>query len=151
MAYADTVRNSSATLETVADSIDGIFAASGVISLSTYAPTYSASGSMTFTSVTAGYARYWRTTDLVRVSVYATGTIGGTLGQFIYVSLPVAPAMTGEPLVAFYRSAGGTPKLAIAYVNSTTGDHVAVGMPDASNWPATGASSSIVINGYYEV
>jgi len=60
----------------------------------TYAPTFDASGTMTFTSVTAHIARYCQIGKLVTLQIYATGTTGGTAAAGLRFSLPIAPAYT---------------------------------------------------------
>ena len=63
-----------------------------------WTPTYSASGSMTFTSVTTNYAYYRVLSDEIEIWLRATGTTGGTASNIIYYSLPVIPS---EERVAF--------------------------------------------------
>ena len=58
---------------------------------STWAPSYGASGSMTFTSVTTNHARYLQIGKFVFFTVRATGTVGGTPSQILTFTLPVAP------------------------------------------------------------
>jgi len=52
-------------------------------------PTYGASGSMTFTSVTTHFAFFKLDGDYLDVNVHATGTTGGTASNTITVSLPL--------------------------------------------------------------
>ncbi len=77
MAYADTLRTSAGTLEIAAGLIEGIASSTYPLTWSTWSPTYGASGSMTFTSVTTTAARYARIGKLVLVNFYFGGTRNG--------------------------------------------------------------------------
>lgn len=60
----------------------------------TYSPTYAASGSMTFTSVTTNFAKYLKTGRRVEVLIDASGTTGGTASNNLQFSLPVSANVT---------------------------------------------------------
>lgn len=60
-----------------------------------YTPTYDASESMTFTSVTSFIARYIRIGDMVALQVTATGTTGGTASNSLTFTLPITAAASG--------------------------------------------------------
>lgn len=69
-----------------------------------YTPTYSAGGSMTFTSVTTSSARYTIRQNLVRLYLDFTGTTGGTASTSIIATLPITassnirvPAIMEDP------------------------------------------------------
>lgn len=61
--------------------------------VTTWTPTYSAKGSMTFTSVTTHYANYTRNKDntSIYVEIKATGTLGGTASTEIKFTPPITP------------------------------------------------------------
>lgn len=60
-----------------------------------YQPVYSASGSMTFTSVATDYVRYQIQRDICYVILRSTGTTGGTASTQILVTLPFLPSGSG--------------------------------------------------------
>jgi hypothetical protein len=60
----------------------------------TWTPTYGATGSMTFTSVTTVYAKYQRHGKRVRGIINANGTTGGTASTGLTFTLPVTAANT---------------------------------------------------------
>lgn len=92
MAYADALRSTTWTGTDVADLIEGIFVSGHPLTWTTWSPTHAASGSMTFTSVTADVAKYIRCGKLVLAVYRGNGMIGGTPSNTLYVSLPVAPS-----------------------------------------------------------
>lgn len=66
-------------------------------------PTYSASGAMTFTSVTTTYAKYVDVGGLRFISLSATGTAGGTASIYLGFTLPSTPVSMGETFTASVR------------------------------------------------
>jgi hypothetical protein len=64
----------------------------------TYVPSFTAGGSMTFTSTTAHVAKYKKNGKTVFLEVWVTGTIGGTPSSLIVCSLPagITPQNTGN-------------------------------------------------------
>lgn len=82
-----------------------------------YTPTYSASGSMTFTSVTTQLARYKVVGKTVTVTHTFIGTTGGSAGQSIKATLPTF--VDSQSAVPFYcamvsQDGGSTYSFAIA-------------------------------------
>lgn len=61
-----------------------------------YTPTYSASGSMTFTSVTTNLAKFSIVGGQVSTFVNAICTIGGTASDTLEFTLPVSPVIKAE-------------------------------------------------------
>lgn len=59
-----------------------------------WTPNYSASGSMTYTSVTTNYAVFSVKGRMVYFRLYATGTTGGTASTDLQASAPTAPDTT---------------------------------------------------------
>jgi len=64
----------------------------------TFTPTYSASGSMTWTSVTTDYSTYKIQSDLVNYELFALGTTGGTASTELRATLPIgaSPAFNAQ-------------------------------------------------------
>lgn len=146
MAYADTIRVSTATINDVADSIEGIFTSTFPATWSSWTPTYSASGSMTFTTVTTQYGRYLQIGKLVFFQLWASGTTGGTANTTISATLPIAAAATVTvPIAATVFDA--TYSLGLAF--ATNAGVVDVSKSAGGNW-ALGASKSIFVGGFYE-
>jgi len=135
-------------MEDVATLIEGVLgSSSNDATLSTWTPSYSASGAMTFTSVVTNYAKYMYHGKLVWFSIRATGTTGGTASTDIYFTLPVTAAASNT--IAFAGMALDTGSIGCAaYQQSTTLG--AVRKYDATNW-GLGASRVIVAQGFYEV
>lgn len=84
-----------------------------------WVPTFTASGSMTYTSVTANKAVYHQVGKLVFFRIDASGTTGGTASNTLFFTLPVAAKDTfgvvGTGLVVDVAAAG-----AFAYFESAT-------------------------------
>lgn len=59
---------------------------------STWSPSVSCSGSMTFTGITVDTARYIQIGKMVFVTFFITGTVGGTPSSSIFVTTPVTAA-----------------------------------------------------------
>lgn len=98
MAYADAIRSATATLEDIASLIEGIASSAMPTTLTTYVPTWSGKGSMTFTGITNDRAEYVQIGKVVWVYIKSRGTIGGTLNNEMYVTLPVTAATSGPAL-----------------------------------------------------
>ena len=149
MAFGDILRTATFTGDDIADLIEGIGSSSHPLAWTTWSPTYSASGSMTFTSVTTNYAKYLRIGKLIIFAIKATGTTGGTPDTTLQFTLPVtasSDAVTGNsPFSAFTNDSstvGG-----FGFVSSSTVGGVR--KYDATNY-ASGASRQIFCAGAYE-
>jgi hypothetical protein len=110
-----------------------------------YTPSYSCSGSMTFTSPVTTYAQYWQFGKFVFVRVSVTGTLGGTASTDLYISLPITAAATEQLLSAIAND--GTPTIAKGYFDTT--GRVRIRKPDNSNW-SLGAGIVFIVTGVYE-
>ena len=83
-----------------------------------YTPTYGASGSMTYGSVTTTYAKFKIAGNTVSVDIRVTGTTGGTASNTITASLPITSSrgdVNGTGLVADTGLLGG-----IIYLGTTS-------------------------------
>lgn len=117
----------------------------------TWSPTYSAGGSMTFTSTTTAWAQYLRTGRRVECLIYVTGTIGGTPDISLKFTLPVSANVRNSVYV------GDGNGSSIIGANFTGGAHcgldsatvASVGLYDNSNW-TTGAGRGYRIHLVYE-
>lgn len=65
-------------------------------------PVYSASGSMTYTSVTTTRAKYKIRYDDVHINLYTSGTTGGTASNAIYATPPFTPALAVNMATKLY-------------------------------------------------
>lgn len=86
----------------------------------TYAPTYSASGSMTYTSVTATIANYKFEGRKILLEFKATGTTGGTASTNIKGTLPFTPAQAANfPAFGAVLISDGATVFGGAYIDSS--------------------------------
>lgn len=113
----------------------------------TWTPTYTCSGSMTYTAVTTNAAIYQRHGNTIRLKVVATGTIGGTVSNGVRFSLPVTQGVFESTPYAGYVTDAATAS-ALAYQFSTS--VVEVMRYDAVNWTA-GTNRVIAAWGEYRV
>lgn len=133
MAYADTIRSSIATMEDVADLIEGIAVSGYPLAFSTWAPSYGAGGSMTFTSVSTTYARTVVIGKFRLIMFNFAGTTGGSASTYLTLTAPAAAAsLGGDQINGVYVVNSGT-ATGRAHINtgSTT---VQIFLPDTSNW-----------------
>lgn len=113
-----------------------------------WTPTYTASGSMTYTSVTTTVAKYIQVGKLVYFYLSATGTTGGTTNNTIYFTLPVTAASTsGAIFAANISPAGGVAVGGFATLNTTS--QAGFRRYDSGNI-TLGASTGITVSGFYE-
>jgi len=66
----------------------------------TWSPTITPGGSMTYGSQTINHARYIQINDLVFISLDVTGTVGGTPNNTLTFTLPVTATSNGVALTA---------------------------------------------------
>lgn len=83
----------------------GVFVVEEIARLTTgwidWTPSYGATGSMTYTTVTTSQAKYMLGSDgMATVEIQASGTTGGTASTGITFTLPVANQSAGSTLVA---------------------------------------------------
>lgn len=107
-----------------------------------WVPTYGASGSMTFTSVTTNYAKYRQFGRWVDFQADFTGTIGGTPSTDVTFTLPVTASHTENAYGGRADTVG-----AFAF-QSGSATVVNVRRYDSSVWVA--GSRRIVVSGSYE-
>lgn len=109
----------------------------------TYTPSYSASGSMTFSVSALTYARYWLTDDLMDIQIRLEATVGGTVSTDLNISSPFAANGSEQVIPLQWRqSLSGTPILGIATINGST---ISCRKSDASNWSLN--TVSLILNG----
>lgn len=88
MAYADTLRTGRPTMLDVADSIDGVFGTSYVVTFGTWSPTISATGSMTTGSTSIARGEYLRVGKMIWFWLDFTTTTAGTASDAVLFTLP---------------------------------------------------------------
>lgn len=110
-----------------------------------WTPTLSASGSMTYTSTSITYAKYIQIGKLVYFKVFFTGTVGGTPSNGLNFTIPVtanADGVTGAVRVRDNgASAGG-----ILFSNSTT--QLGVSRYNVASY--TAGAVDVNVYGFYE-
>lgn len=143
--YANSIRSANATMEDIATLIEGSIGSSSNDAVSTsWTPSYAASGSMTFTSVTTDIAKYVIKGAEVTVFFRFTGTTGGTASTNITFTLPYASsnvAAAVQYLNAVYISQG-TSASGFVYVNNNSSTANVI-KEDTSNW-GLGASRLVI-------
>ena len=101
----------------------------------TYAPSYSASGSMTWTDVTTNLAKFSIEGTMVTVWLKATGTTGGTANNALKATLPVE-ALNSNDLIAYGAIVrdGASVLAGVAAIQSGTPDTIAAYRYDLANY-----------------
>lgn len=132
MAYADDLRTGSPTFEIVASLIEGIFSSLFSLVFSTWTPSYTANGSMTYTSVSTTFAYYIRCGEWCMGFLLASGTVGGTPARILAHSLPFTPASSNQGGAAAYVVDGGNQIGGCGIIGSS----LSVTRYDAGNWSA---------------
>jgi hypothetical protein len=113
----------------------------------TWTPTYGATGSMTYTTVSTNVGNYQRHGTMIIFNLTATGTTGGTAANTITFTPPVN--LSGStPGFGGYVADGGGEIGATAFFSAP--GTVNVKKYDASNF-GLGASRQISISGFYKV
>lgn len=112
----------------------------------TWQPTYSATGSMTYTSVTTSIAEYRVKGRTFYCDLISIGTTGGTAAQGIRATLPfsVRNYAVNIPSVGWTADGGGT-IAACMFVDATTANLLACRRYDAANY-ALGTNRYIALN-----
>lgn len=117
------------------------------VAFQTWTPTWGASGSMTFSSVTTTHARYAENGNIVHFYIAGSGTIGGTVSTIVTFTLPGTSVVTGS-----------TSSLGYGYFsNSGSGDtHGFQGSATVGNIRKSGAvnysagACTVTLSGFYE-
>jgi hypothetical protein len=116
-----------------------------------WTPTYSAGGSMTFTSVTTNEARYCVVGKFLHYKIFATGTIGGTAHTDVYFTIPVSRSNTVAYMIAGHGIVNDSgDKVAFVAFLGTSPNTIRVRNLTSSNF-GLGASKSILIAGSIEI
>lgn len=111
-----------------------------------YQPSYSCSGSMTFTSVTTQLAWYIQLGPLVIFTVDAWGTVGGTVDTEVHISLPLRSMSVYGCMIGNVSIDGGLGRPAgVLFVNNET---IKIRRYDNASWVA-GASRAARVTGLY--
>lgn len=119
--------------------------------LTSWTPTYSASGSMTYTSVTTQFGKYLKIGKGVYFQLWAAGTTGGTASNALIATLPftaVGLASSGNGGGCWVYD-GGANNVAGLWTMATTGLSISVSKYDGSNF-ALAANKQFSVNGWYE-
>ena len=113
----------------------------------TWSPTYSASGSMTFTSVTTNTAKYIVKYGAFYTSLVAFGTTGGTASTALRATLPFNVAnYTGNPAIGGFTADGAGFIAGPGFIDSTTANLLTVRKYDFSNY-GLGTNRYLAANG----
>ena len=122
----------------------------GGISLSSYTPTATPGGSMTFGSVAIDYAKYFRIGKLCFISIYLSGTIGGTPTSYIDISLPSNASSKGA--IAVNASVDNDQPLPCRASGQAVGTIRIIKGPNTSASQKFAAGTAYInINGWYEM
>lgn len=114
-----------------------------------YTPTYGGNGSMTYGTVTTNYAKYTVIGRLVIVTIYATGTVGGTPNNRLTATLPLTAVTTVDSGIGGgWTSDGGAGFTGMVLLHSATA--VGVQRYDATAYTA-GANRVMSITFAYEI
>lgn len=147
MAYADSIRAETATMNEAATLIEGIFGSTYGLTWTSWVPTLGAGGSMTYTSTTVHYAKYVRSGKMIIYIVNIDGTTGGTPSTTLTFTVPVNIAS------AYSWSGGGVVNeagtLTSGFASYTSATTLSVYKYNAAAYGA-GANRNYVIGGVYE-
>lgn len=115
----------------------------------TWSPTYTAGGSMTWTSIVTEHARYKVNNDICTIEIYVHGVTGGTASTNLIFTLPINPANTGTHFSgqAYDGYAGAYRQCSGIDVGS---NQVYVNQDENVNW-ALNTFTGFGINGVYEI
>lgn len=113
----------------------------------TWAPQYSATGSLTFTSVSTTFAKYKQVNQAIFFELRCSGTLGGTASNVILCTVPFEALQSANSATAGYgltATVTGT-----VFITAGTPDKLSFAKYDGSNYATSG---TIVINmhGRYE-
>ncbi len=112
----------------------------------TWTPSYTQSGSMTFTSITTNVSRYQRHGNRVDYMINAVGTLGGTAAPGIDFTLPIARVGNACGANGFTSNSG----LAATFCFHGTGVDIQMRKYDGANF-VIGTTASVVVTGFYAV
>ena len=111
----------------------------------TWVPTYTASGSMTYTSVTTDLAEYKIVGRILYFEHQAHGTTGGTASTTVYATVPFAARNFAIqiPMGSAYVTDTGASITSFAFIENT-GSKIGYRRTDSTNW---GLGSGRYVNG----
>lgn len=115
-----------------------------------YTPTYSASASMTFGTVTTTVAKFCVVGNMCTLQVRATGTTGGTASTDLTITPPVNSANAYSSLAGSAIYDGGSPNAAARVMFNNNVALISVGKYDGSNF-SLGAARGLAVNGSYQI
>lgn len=118
--------------------------------LTTWSPSYAASGSMTFTTVTTHRARYRYdlSSNTVAGHIHATGTTGGSASTDLTFTLPINAAASSIVAGGACGFTGGT-RVCAFYSNVSGAGTVSVSRYDLANW-ALSANTGFSLSFFYQ-
>ena len=111
-----------------------------------YTPTFSASGSMTYSSISITHAKFSIKGRTVHVDIRATGTTGGTASNTLLFTLPIEAIISSTTGTGVFSDPGNIGVL--IFLNSTT--ECSIRRYDSTNL-SLGASRAMVANAVYEM
>lgn len=114
----------------------------------TWTPSYGAAGSMTIGSVTTSYARYSAVGKRVFISLYFTGTVGGTVDEYLTVTLPVNTGAinNGQYCPVVIQMPSSAPEIGYAWFGPSV-NHMRLYRTGGNDW-AAGASWGLITASY---
>lgn len=116
----------------------------------TYQPAYSASGSMTFTTVTTTKAVYQIRNNNCHVWVSASGTTGGTASSQLFASVSFEAVAIASGVVGYGQATDTSTVAARVFLSSSTPDLISCMKYDSSNY-ALAAGKAMNVNVIYEI
>ena len=144
MAYADIIRTPQPKIEDIASLIEGVFGSSSPLTIQTWTPTFTCSGSMTISGTPTIYnAFYFEIGDLVFFLLAAQVTTAGSASTTIYFTLPVTS--DGNPTPFF---TGGLDSGVAGSSNLYDSTKGLVEKYDRSNW-TIGANRIVYAGGVF--
>lgn len=111
-----------------------------------WTPTYSASGSMTYTSVTTHFAYFRIIGNTCEIHLRASGTTGGTVSKSLFTTLPVNNIDDFGTLAGYTRDTAAMAGM-VLYNDS---NRIIMGKYDDSNY-GLGTERQIVASGSYKI
>lgn len=115
-----------------------------------YQPAYSASGSMTFTTVTTTKAVYQIRNNNCHVWVSASGTTGGTASSQLFASVSFEAVAIASGVVGYGQATDTSTVAARVFLSSSTPDLISCMKYDSSNY-ALAAGKAMNVNVIYEI
>lgn len=112
-----------------------------------WVPTFTASGTMTWTTINNSYAKYINVGKVVFFTLTATGTTGGVASTALRFTVPINKGLSTSSGVSGIATDPGN----IACVGAFgSDDRVDVYRYDGANW-GLGAARGVTITGFYHI